>query len=84
MQSVLASELHVRHVAGGHTGMCCLPAANPHPSVKLCIFIGMFIGGYAGWWLGEYVGILTAYIASGVGSVLGVYAGWRFARAFLS
>ena len=54
------------------------------PPMKLCIFIGVNVGGMAGWWLGEYVGIMTAFLASGVGSVLGVYAGWRVAREYLA
>ena len=52
--------------------------------MKLCIFIGVNVGGMVGWWLGEYVGIMTAFLASGVGSVLGVYAGWRVAREYLA
>ena len=51
--------------------------------MKLCIFIGVNVGGMVGWSLGEYVGIMTAILASGVGSVLGVYAGWRVAREYL-
>ena len=52
--------------------------------MKLCIFIGVNVGGMAGWWLGEHVGIMTAFLASSVGSVLGVYAGWRVAREYLA
>jgi hypothetical protein len=51
--------------------------------MKLCIFIGVNAGGMVGWWLGGYVGIMTAFLVSGVGSVLGVYAGWRVAREYL-
>jgi uncharacterized membrane protein YfcA len=51
--------------------------------VKLFIFVGMNVGGAGGWWLGEHVGLLTALLASGAGSILGVYAGWRLARELL-
>ena len=51
--------------------------------MKLCIFIGVNVGGMIGWWLGEYVGVMTAFLVSGVGSVLGVYGGWRVAREYL-
>ena len=51
--------------------------------MKLCIFIGVNVGGMIGWWLGEHVGIMTAFLVSGVGSVLGVYGGWRVAREYL-
>ena len=47
---------------------------------KLCIFIGMTVLGTVGWWLGEMVGFMTAVILSGIGSVAGVYVGWRIAR----
>ena len=39
---------------------------------KLCIFICVTIMGWAGWWLGEKLGIMTGYILSGIGSLLGV------------
>ncbi len=51
--------------------------------MKLCIFIGINVGGYAGWLLGEQIGLLTAFLVSGVGSILGVYAGWKVAREYL-
>ena len=51
--------------------------------MKLCIFVGINLGGYVGWELGEHFGMLAAFIISGIGSVLGVYAGWKFARTYL-
>lgn len=48
--------------------------------MKLLIFVGMNVFGALGWWLGESYGILTAFIASGVGTILGVYVGWLAAR----
>ena len=47
---------------------------------KLCIFLGMTLLGWVGWWLGEFVGFTTAFVLSGVGSMIGVYVGWRIAR----
>jgi hypothetical protein len=51
--------------------------------MKLCIFVGLNIGSYIGWVLGEHVGLMTAFLVSGLGSVLGVYAGWKVAREYL-
>jgi hypothetical protein len=47
---------------------------------KLCTFAGALIGGYAGWYLCEGLGAVTAFAASGAGSALGVYLGWKLAR----
>jgi hypothetical protein len=55
-----------------------------YPSMKFCIFVGVNAGGYAGWLLAENLGLMIAFIASGVGSVVGVYLGWRVARAVLN
>ena len=52
--------------------------------MKLCIFIGLNVGGYVGWVLGEHIGIMTAFLVSGLGSALGIYAGWKFAREYLA
>ena len=52
--------------------------------MKLCIFVAVNVGGWAGWTLGENFGLMTAFLASGAGSVLGVYLGWRVARRLLS
>jgi hypothetical protein len=51
--------------------------------VKLCIFIAVNIGGMIGWSLGEPFGLMTAFITSGLGSVVGVYLGWKAARWML-
>jgi hypothetical protein len=48
--------------------------------MKLCTFAGALVGGYVGWAACESLGTLWAYLASGVGSVLGVYLGWKLAR----
>ncbi|HTU00228.1 MAG TPA: hypothetical protein VMG58_00380 [Candidatus Sulfotelmatobacter sp.] len=47
---------------------------------RLLTFSGALLGGYAGWYLGDGFGTAAAFIASGVGSVAGVYLGWRLAR----
>lgn len=53
-------------------------------AMKLCIFTGINLGGYVGWELGERFGTMTAFILSGLGSVVGVWAGWRVARRHLA
>jgi hypothetical protein len=49
---------------------------------KLCIFAGTTVLGYAFWYLGELLGLefLGCFLLSSVGSVAGVYAGWKIAR----
>lgn len=49
---------------------------------KLCIFVGTTIGGYAFWALGDFLGFdfIWSFLLSGVGSIVGVYAGWKLAR----
>lgn len=54
-----------------------------YSGVKLFIFVAVNVGGWVGWSLGENFGLMTAFIASGVGSVLGVYVGWLAARRLL-
>jgi hypothetical protein len=44
---------------------------------KLCIFVGMTVGSFAGF-LGE--GFMTQFIVSGIGSLVGVYFGWKVAN----
>lgn len=52
--------------------------------MKLCIFVGVNIGGYLGWELGDCFGTMMAFLLSGAGSVLGVFAGWWAARRLLA
>lgn len=51
---------------------------------KLCIFAGTAIFGYAFWALGEMLGgsFFVNFLLSGVGSVAGVWLGWRVAQHF--
>ena len=52
--------------------------------VKLCIFAGTTIGGYAFWFLGEKLGLdfVGCFLLSGLGSLVGVYAGWKVAQRY--
>ncbi len=52
--------------------------------MKLLIFVGINLGGYVGWELGERLGMMSAFLLSGAGSVLGVFAGWWTARRYLA
>ena len=52
--------------------------------VKLCIFGGTTVFGYAFWYLGDLAGcsFFVSFLLSGVGSVVGVFAGWKLAQRF--
>ena len=56
----------------------------PGHGMKLLIFVGINLGGYVGWELGDRFGTMTAFLLSGAGSVLGVFAGWWLARKLLA
>ncbi len=51
---------------------------------KLCIFVGTLVGGLAGSRVAGALDLdtftLGGFALSGVGSLLGVYAGWKLAR----
>jgi hypothetical protein len=51
---------------------------------KLLTMGGAFVGGYAFWALGDALGFsfMGSFLLSGVGSLVGVYAGWKLARRF--
>ena len=51
---------------------------------KLCIFIGMTVLGWIGWWIGNKIGFMTGFVLGGIGSMAGVYVGWRINRDYLS
>ena len=51
---------------------------------RLCIFIGMIVFGWIGWWIGARFGLVTGFIVSSLGSIVGVYVGWRINRDYLS
>ena len=44
----------------------------------------MTVLGYIGWWMGAKVGLMTAFVLSSIGSVAGIYLGWRINRDYLS
>jgi uncharacterized membrane protein YfcA len=52
--------------------------------MKLCIFAGTTVGGIAGGMIASALDMdmlsLGNFALSGLGSVLGVYAGWKLAR----
>jgi outer membrane lipoprotein SlyB len=52
---------------------------------RLLIFIGMIVGGYVGWFAGDYMGLglMTTFLVSTLGSIAGVYVGWRIMRDYL-
>jgi hypothetical protein len=50
---------------------------------KLCIIIGIIVFGWIGWWIGAKIGVMTAYVLSALGSMAGVYVGWRIYRDYL-
>jgi hypothetical protein len=62
---------------------CAAWGVLPYSIVKLCIFVGINVGGYFGWELSEHFGTMTAFVLSGAGSVVGVFAGWWVARRLL-
>ena len=51
--------------------------------MKFFIFLGLNLGGALGWYVGDPFGFMPAFIISGIGSVMGVYAGWWAARRWL-
>lgn len=50
---------------------------------KIFGLVGSFLGGTVGWWLGAFVGIMTAFSLSIVGTGLGLYIGRRVAIEYL-
>jgi hypothetical protein len=51
---------------------------------KLIIIVGMTTLGWVGWWIGDKIGIMAGFLLSGIGSVVGIYVGWRINRDYLS
>jgi hypothetical protein len=50
---------------------------------RILLFTGATLGGWLGWMLGEQVGLMTAVILGGVGSVLGILGTWKLYRRWL-
>jgi len=52
---------------------------------RFCTLAGMTVFGWIGWWIGaKFGGIMTAFVVSTIGSIVGVYIGWRINRDYLS
>lgn len=48
---------------------------------KLCIFVGTTAGGIIGGLIcPPSLGFVTQFVVSGIGSVVGVYVGWKVAQ----
>jgi predicted branched-subunit amino acid permease len=66
--------------------LACLADAASLPGfmVKLCIFVGTSVGGLVFGYAGDALGFsfLWSFILSGIGSVVGVYAGWKIAQRY--
>jgi cadmium resistance protein CadD (predicted permease) len=50
---------------------------------KLLIFLAATIGGAIGWWLGAFIGFMTAFFMSVVGTAAGVYVARRWAAEYI-
>ena len=52
--------------------------------MKLSIFAGTTILSYVFWYIGALVGFkfVGCFLLSGVGSIVGVWVGWKFGRRF--
>ncbi len=50
---------------------------------KIIILLAVTILGGVGWALGAHIGVGTAWFFSSVGSLIGVYIGWRIGQAYL-
>jgi hypothetical protein len=49
---------------------------------KLLGFIGATIGGSVGWWAGSFIGFMTAFMLSMLGTGVGLYFAIRLAREY--
>ena len=49
---------------------------------KMLTFIGATVGGAIGWWAGNFVGFMTAFFVSMVGTGFGIWAGRRAANHY--
>jgi hypothetical protein len=52
--------------------------------MKMIKFVASTLGGSVGWWLGNYVGLMTAFFLSIIGTALGVYLAQLWASEYLS
>lgn len=49
---------------------------------RLCILVVSAITGYGAWWLADAAGMgfFGAFMVSGLGSIVGVWLGWKLAQ----
>lgn len=76
----------IHHSEGRFTHGTMLASSRSHQWLamnKLCIFIGVMVFSWMGWWLGAKIGTMTGFALSSIGSVVGVYVGWRINRDYL-
>jgi len=50
---------------------------------RIIILLAVTILGGIGWTLGAHFGLGMAWLLSSIGSLIGVYIGWRINRAYL-
>ncbi len=50
---------------------------------KIIMLLAVAILGGIGWTLGAHAGLGAAWLLSSIGSLIGVYVGWRVNRAYL-
>lgn len=50
---------------------------------KLIMILCVIILGGIGWAVGQHAGVVTAWLLSSLGAIVGVYLGWRIGRAYL-
>jgi hypothetical protein len=50
---------------------------------KFFMIICLTIFSWLGWWIGAKIGLMTAYIFSVIGGMVGVYVGWKINRDYL-
>ena len=49
---------------------------------RFLILVGMTAFGWVGWALGDPFGLMTAFLLSSLGSLIGIYVGWRINRDY--
>jgi hypothetical protein len=49
---------------------------------KPLAILGAVAGSTLGWWLGSFIGIMTAFCVSMVGTGFGIYVGGRISRHY--
>ena len=54
--------------------------------LKLCIFVGSAVLGYGFWWAADLLGcdLFSAFVISGVGTLVGCWAGWKIHQRFFN